>query len=261
MKKILLTTALLGAASLANAAIFAGFSFNGVTATNSPDWAASDFSDLTGDLSPDTGGYIGTSNATLYYDGSNGSYDFGVTGGFPPGAAFYSASSIASNNILSSRQGSPNLYTGTVGSSIGFYSAAVGNSFVIALDALTGGDAYSDIVLSYAAANQSGVGSAFISWEVSFTDALTGYSDIATDNVTATVAGGNSGESFTHSVTGTSSTVWIRGTIDSIAATNNPLLLDNIILSGNVVPEPSTYAAIAGGLALAFVALRRRLRK
>lgn len=41
---------------------------------------------------------------------------------------------------------------------------------------------------------------------------------------------------------------------------NTGLLFDNVTFQGTVIPEPSSYAAILGGLALAGVALRRRSR-
>lgn len=39
---------------------------------------------------------------------------------------------------------------------------------------------------------------------------------------------------------------------------SNQLVLDNIALTGTVVPEPSTFAALAGALALGYVVVRRR---
>ncbi|MBC2594845.1 PEP-CTERM sorting domain-containing protein [Ruficoccus amylovorans] len=264
MKKILLATAIFGAASLLNADILVGFSFNGMSNGGNSSFAVGDISDITGDTdAADTGGFQGTSNGSLYYGGTNGSSNFNMTGGFPPGTAGYEAFNLPQNNILSDRVGAPNLNQYTTPSSLLFYNTpfgdASGSTFVIEINGLSEG-VYSDIVLSYAAANQTGTGSSTILWEVSYTSFDSGFSSISEDTVTSTIADGGTGQAFSHNVSGSGSSVWIRGTVDNIVL-GNPLMLDNILISGNVVPEPSTYAAIAGGLALAFVALRRRLRK
>lgn len=67
----------------------------------------------------------------------------------------------------------------------------------------------------------------------------------------------------TSTVLNDASNVQIRFTFDggSLTSTAGNNRLDNIQFTGTVIPEPSTYAALIGALALAFVAVRRRRRQ
>jgi hypothetical protein len=264
MKKILLTAALLSAATLANASILVGFSFSNITSGNTT--VIGDISDITGDTTADNGGWIGTSNGTIYLNTTAGSSDFNMGAASSAfRAATSNSSNVPQNTILTQRQGSPSIDQSGTSSSLAFQyfgspslGDANGKSFVIAVNALEAGQYYSDIVLTYAAANQTALASTSLIWSISF-DGVT-YGQYQEDTITATLANGGTGEVMTDSFTGSGNSFWLMGTISDLDAAN-PLLIDNLIITGNVVPEPSTYAGIAGGLALAFVALRRRLRK
>jgi len=53
-------------------------------------------------------------------------------------------------------------------------------------------------------------------------------------------------------------TVFLRYTLDGATTTGADNRIDNLTLTATVIPEPSSYAAIFGGLALAGVMARRR---
>lgn len=56
-------------------------------------------------------------------------------------------------------------------------------------------------------------------------------------------------------------TLWIRWTETNNAGNDHGLAIDNVsVTAGTVIPEPSTYAMIFGGLTLGLVALRRYRR-
>lgn len=80
---------------------------------------------------------------------------------------------------------------------------------------------------------------------------------VSLDNVTVTTLTSSGGEAFTvdASSIGSASSVIFRVAFTDI---DQGVLFDNIQVSGTVVPEPGAFAAIAGALALGFVAIRRR---
>lgn len=80
---------------------------------------------------------------------------------------------------------------------------------------------------------------------------------VSLDNVTVTTLSSSGGDAFVvdASSIGSASNVIFRVAFTDIDA---GVLFDNIQVSGTVVPEPSAFATIAGALALAFVACRRR---
>lgn len=103
-----------------------------------------------------------------------------------------------------------------------------------------------DVVLSYAHAAPFGSGD--ITWTATSFNQTLGTSSTTPVAVTSnTILAGEANAA---------SSLQIVGTYNLGAG--NALDLDNFQIYGEVVPEPSTYAAIAGGLVLVVVALRRR---
>ncbi|QYY37380.1 PEP-CTERM sorting domain-containing protein [Ruficoccus sp. ZRK36] len=253
MKKFIVAAALLSvAASYSSAALLVGgWSFSDSLQTNST--FTSDVTDMTG--------------ATIYMDGTNGSDSF-QQAEFPPGAQQIVGDNVAQNTDILSRPTVGDNYAQMSNSPaksllfvdntyFGNERDANGLSFVIAADALNTGY-YTDITLSYGAALLNSAGSTTITWEISYTGATSGFEQ--TVALTTTTALSSGGELESTSFTGSGTQFWIKGTLSDVTE-GNAFLVDNLQVYGNAVPEPSTYAAIAGGLALAFVALRRRLRK
>lgn len=256
MKKILLTTALIGLSTYASAAVLiSGWSFTG--ATNANTTFLSDFSDVTGDGT-------GNANGTIYMDGTNGSDSFSQNATFGGAEAITTPGTQLPNSDLTTRFGTPSMTTSTNemvqfvnGNTFAGPVNANGLSFVIAVDATAG--LYENIVLSYGAGLQNSAGNTDISWSISYTSAEAGFGELVTDTISSSLASG--GSALSHSFAGSASQFWIKGTIGGTnpLADGNPFVMDNIQITGDVlVPEPSTYAALGGILALCFVALRRR---
>lgn len=141
----------------------------------------------------------------------------------------------------------------------------IGEYYQITLDA-TG---YSDISLNDFRSN--GTTGAPKDWKISYS--LTGISGVFVDATTYTLAsnaaadtttitglslssGANNNSSIVLRLVATSSTR-IDGTA---SAANGTVRLDNISFTGTAIPEPSTYAVLAGLLALSAAMLRRRRR-
>lgn len=99
---------------------------------------------------------------------------------------------------------------------------------------------FSDAVLTMAATAQNGEGILDFSTGDSF--AIGGAESLVTVDLSALA--GNANGTFNLQ-------------FSDLAGTEN-LVFDNIQITGSVVPEPSTYAAIVGVLSLGFVAYRRR---
>jgi len=146
--------------------------------------------------------------------------------------------------------GPPSFTAREFGVSLAFNSASIGNSFQ-AIDTATGYDEFSD--------NQGSLAEG--GFESLSTDTFTISFDASSlTNLTLRYAldsdGADTGAGFSlvdvdlSSLDGNSNAQWQIITIDGA-------LYDNFQVIG-VVPEPSTYAAIIGMIAFAFVAIRRR---
>lgn len=124
-------------------------------------------------------------------------------------------------------------------------AATADNSLTIFADA---GAASNDWFLRYAAQDSNG---ASVSYSYS-TDG-SNFTSFGGDTITT---GDNGYELDLAGVLDGASAVYIQLSFSDVAG--GTLNLDNVGLTASVVPEPSTYAAIAGALALGFVAYRRR---
>jgi hypothetical protein len=138
----------------------------------------------------------------------------------------------------------PISFTADYGISTAYNSAIVGNDFVLGADSITGFTSFSGNDLPTTAkqgVNFTGPGTVSINWSNAL-DASGGSITYASldsgvwSTVTDTLAAGASSYSF--------------------AA--NGFAIDNVQITGTVVPEPSTYALIAGFVAFIIVAIRRR---
>ena len=86
-------------------------------------------------------------------------------------------------------------------------------------------------------------------------DGGTNFTSLGTQAINTTQASGGQAVSILLDPSITASDITFRVNFDDIDTGAN---FDNLQVSGTVVPEPSTYAAIFGVIALGFVAYRRR---
>lgn len=240
MKKtsILFIAAGLPVASASAASLIAGWDFASLstppTQTINANW-----SDVTGDG-------LGNTNGNLYFDGSNGS-DV-IPTGFFGNIAGTSSSDIGSVNQIISTRFVDNQLSNSPVQGLSF-TGLQGNQFTFEVnnnDATT----FNNLVLTFAAAQQGG--SVTIDWEAG--TSVAGLTSIGqTITSTTAIAGG---ELETVNLTGIQgSTIFIRGTLTSMP---DAVILDNFQVVGDVVPEPSTYAMIAGVAVLTIAMFRRR---
>lgn len=214
----------------------------------------SNWSDITGDANTSS-----PANGTLYMDGTNGST--AMVNEFFGTALTTNFEDVNKNLSLSaSDDRGPLASMNSNNTSVQLTSLANGSSIVFAVNALSSG-AYDLTSLTYAASiTNGGSVTAVIGWEYTFNTSGS-WIDLGSQQVTASQSAGGVAQSLDlSSMANGNGPVYIRATVSGLTA-STALNLDNVQIYGDVVPEPSTYAGIAGGLALAFVALRRRLRK
>lgn len=189
---------------------------------------------------------------TLHYDGA-----FGSTNVNPDGTSdeiWPSSGNLSSNT---------NVGTKLFDSANSQVSANEGaQQFNLALKLLT-----QDAMSVVFAADTTSISTSFTDWSVSFAglDLTAGDASPANVDVSFSSDGVNYGATTTFNLTGIDS-AFSTGTFADATQTaffkfdfgGTDLAVDNVGITGTVVPEPSAFAAIAGALALGAVAVRRR---
>ena len=214
--------------------------FSSIDGTTLTDRVSANYRDSVADF---TGG---AAVGTLYYDGSFGSsaFNLGTSEISPQSVGDTAVSNLGylgelGNLAVLDTQGQQ--YTNA--KALGF---AVGGSYTFGL---TLGQSYDLDNFTYAGYN-SGDASTSILWEWS-TDGSS-FSSLETDSL------GTSATAYSvdlNAIDGVS-TVYIRGTLSGLDSGLS--YIDNVAFNGTVVPEPSSFAAIFGVVAIAFTAMRRR---
>lgn len=244
--------------STANANFIAGWDFSNVS-------GASDLSSFAAEYGSGT---FSTSNFTQQSDidpfgglgatrGDFGTFEAGVNTGF--GATPNNPSIAFDRNLSSANSQSFQLVVDGAhsGSSSFSFTASVGTFESFQFQHAQGASDYSFNLSATAGATTLDLGS--------FTPG-SGFAFASIDSSTSVVGGGtigsqldNSNVTFTFDVSGNDAVSNATGTTSYDYS--SALLLDNVTFAGTVVPEPSTYAAIFGAAALAFVAIRRRRKQ
>jgi hypothetical protein len=252
MKKLvasILTISALTVGAVSAQNMLAGWDFSPYAFDN---FSSTDEANLTGQVGANYRNSVadftgGAAVGTLYYDGSFGSSVFDLSD------QEISPQSIADTAV--SNLG----YLGTAGSlgvlgsqgqaftnakTLGF---AINGSYTFGL---TLGQSYDLDSFTYAGFN-SGDASASVAWEWSTNGSS--FTALETDSL------GTSATAYSVDLSAIDgvSTVYIRGTLAGLDSGLS--YIDNVAFNGtSVVPEPSSFAAIFGVVAIAFVAVRRR---
>jgi hypothetical protein len=241
MKKVIAITTLGFAAIAVNAQEFiAGFDFTGQS-------GAVDVADFAADVA---GSQAGVSiDTTAFIQGS----DFG-------GAALSAEGrqvgfdTVGNTPVLADFDGQNGFSSAAYG--MFFQGTIDGLSFTIDIDT----SAFSSIFFGYDSFSDDNAVHTGGEWFTSFD----GGGNVSLDTVTFT--GAYAAESYNIDVTGVDSLL-LTFTFDSLEldtfgadVTGQRVHFDNFAIGGTPVPEPSAYAAIAGVMALASVAYRRRRR-
>lgn len=241
MKKIITISTLGFAAIAANAQEFiAGFDFTGQTgAADVADFAA-DVGGSQGGVSIDTSAFIQGSDfggAGLSFEGRQVGFD-----------------TVGNAPVLSDFDGQNGFSSSAFG--LFFQGAIDGLSFTIDVDT----SAYSSIYFGYDSFSDDTAVQTGGQWFTSFD----GGGDVSLDTVLFGAAYAD--ESYNIDVTGVDSLTLtftfasLELDISGVDVTGQRVHFDNFAIGGTPVPEPSAYAAIAGMMALASVAYRRRRR-
>ncbi len=247
MKKVILFSAAMSAAAVSSYAqsLVAGWDFSQFQFDGS--------ADTTGDFvgNPSIDSNFGVNASTLYWDGSfsTTAIDFGGAFAFAPADVFGSNGAQQSGNLTT-----PGLGGDFSGSGFGlrFGTGAEGEEFVFALDTTT----FGDISLTFDAQTNNG------SSDLQFAYSTNGGASYTNFGSAVTVGSSSALQtvdmSAVDAIEGLAQAL-IKVSISGLSGAET-LSLDNVqvLSAGAAVPEPSSFAAIFGGLALAFAAARRR---
>jgi len=189
---------------------------------------------------------------TLHYDGSFGSTDVNPDGSTDE--IWPSSGNLSSNTSVGTK-----LFDSS-NSAISQGEGAQENNLALKLLSTT---AVSIVFL----ADTTTIATSFTDWSVSFAglDLTAGDSSPANIDVSFSTDGVNYGATTTFNLTGVDS-AFSTGTFADATQTayfkfdfgGTDLGIDNVGITGTVVPEPSSFAALVGALALGFAAVRRR---
>jgi len=257
--------AALAAVASANATLVAGWDFSqyfssGFNSVTGGDFvgegnAQANYSDL---LSPSPSAAAGV-YGSIYFDGTNGSFDGanGFTSTISPFSGNLASGSIQTADLNPFNDAGSYALLGASGQTYTndlSLQTTVDGAIVFSADVSSLGQVGSGWQLNFAGLDAGG---ASITWEVS-TDgssytSLGAGADVTLSGVD-TLYTVNAGAAYDNE-----DTVFFRGTFSGVTS---QALIDNVGISAtggvSVVPEPSTYAAIFGAIALAFAAARRR---
>jgi len=270
-KSFLLASAVLGGLALpqaqaqtaipiGNQALLAGYDFNNNLGSSLVlGKQTSRYSDVYGNTQSNT---AQTANGQIYFNGSFGSDNFGTV-------AVINTQDINRDILTRAGTGSTFDLGGQTGAavSVNLNNVAVGtsthNEFAITLKTLDINNSFKDLLLQMSGRDSANTaGGVTINWGYSIdggvTKLSTGLSSVFQSNV------------FSQSTVDFSLITALNGAMDAVligniveSQTSANLNFDNIGIYGvsQVIPEPSTYAAILGALTVGFVAMRRRFAR
>jgi hypothetical protein len=207
----------------------------------------------------DQGSYVADNigsgfSATLYVDGSFGSTDIASLSGADPlgtnfGEDVLNRATLDFGNLSGTTQNPEAFGINTTDTASFTFALSLGSNVF---------DSSAADSFSFVARADGGSAGANLSWDystnggASFT-ALSGFNQTLGTAYTAY---------STNGLDGLSGDVLVRGTYSGGATgAGQTFGLDNVQFNGSVVPEPSSFAAILGALALGVTATRRRSKK
>lgn len=250
MKKLLVVSSLVAASATASYAqeLIAGFDFSNIEPSFTS--ASANYSDLAAD------GPASNPFGTFTVVDGNGGFaddiDFDNTS-LTVGTTLDSASRVSGVN---------DTFTGVSGSVFSqntpFVADATTGGFELTVNP---GTNFTDFNLSFAAGvATTGDATLTLTYSVNGGSTFNALGVASIDDATASLLAGNGDTfSFNGASAEVASSIIFKGEWTSIDASTG-VFLDNVQVSGTVVPEPSSFAAIAGALVLGFVATRRRVK-
>ncbi|MGC9450972.1 MAG: PEP-CTERM sorting domain-containing protein [Oceanipulchritudo sp.] len=232
---------------------FSQYAFDGVTSIDGATYAPSLASNYSQYDPNELGAQSG--HGTFYYDGQFGSSAFDLANeALPTSGVLYGLSLNANPNGLLTTMGSPGafnvlLFEGQAYANDLSFTITTGGSLVFAVNSgAIGGASFSDWQLDFTGVSTSGI----VSYDVAFSTDGTSYNTIASAQTLTTTEALQ-----TFVVAGNPSTTGGYFKLDFAGVTGGSVqpVIDNVSIVA--VPEPSTYALLAGFLALGMIICRR----